>query len=66
MIQTYFPSPETIIQIGLQSTENPNSGAQLFGYTLFGIDEKSMPVFLYTKRTAAALVLYNQFTTKIM
>lgn len=36
------------------------------GYTLSGIDTTSMPVFLYTKRTAAALMLYNQFTTKIM
>ena len=38
----------------------------LSGYTLSGIDTTSMPVFLYTKRTAAALMLYNQFTTKIM
>lgn len=36
------------------------------GYTLSGIDTTSMPVFLYPKRTTAALMLYNQFTTKIM
>ena len=75
--QAKFPKRKTLNDYIWREQINfstPDSKQQLLnlsfidknGYTLSGIDTTSMPVFLYTKRTAAALMLYNQFTTKIM